>query len=224
MSTESTALFSTPKKTAHPKKVSSGLCISLLPTGLEREVFTKEIPGQPLRITVRPFCVATDVPMLFKWLSQEYAGPLLSMTQPPYELEESYASMVESDFAQPFIGLVNDIPVCQMDIYKTQQGAISLSYPARTGDYGLQLVVAPLAVQDNMVHLIGACLEHFFSFPEVGRIIVDVDAGSEYNKGLFRKAGFRSLYDIRTSYRSSSLYVLTAQQFRQGLAASPLKR
>jgi len=134
MSTKSTALFSTPKRTAHTKKVSSGLCISLLPTGLEREVFTREISGQSLRITVRPFCVATDMPVLFKWMSQEYAGPLLSRAQPPYELEESYTSMIESDFAQPFMGLVNDIPVCQMDIYKTQQGAISLSYPARAGD------------------------------------------------------------------------------------------
>ena len=194
MSTSPTALFSTPKKAARPEKFSSGTCTSITSSGL--------------RLTVRPFCVATDISILFKWMSQEYAGPLLTRSRPPHELEESYVSMIESDFAQPFMGLVNEIPVCQMDIYKMQQDVLSLSYPARPGDYGLQLVVAPLTVQDNMLRLIQACLEYFFSFPEVGRIIVNIEEGNEYNRQLFKRAGFRSLYDIRATYRSSSLYGL----------------
>ncbi|HVU57145.1 MAG TPA: GNAT family N-acetyltransferase [Puia sp.] len=214
MSSKSTALFSTPKKSSHPEKFSPGLCTSFLPLGIER-TFIKELPERQLRITVRPFCVATDVSILFKWMSQEYAGPLLARSRHPQELEESYTSMIESDFAQPFMGLINDTHVCQMDIYKTQQDVLSLSYPARPGDYGLQLVVAPLAVQDNMNLLLKTCLEHFFSFPEVGRIIVNIEDGNEYHRRLFKKLGFRSLYDIRTAYRSSSLYVCTAGYFRQ---------
>jgi hypothetical protein len=215
MSTKSSALFSTPKKTAHPEKFSHGLGVSSLPSGMERNVFVKNIPEQDLQITVRPFCTATDLPILFKWMSREFAGPLLTRDRPPHELEESYASMIESDFAQPFMGLINDVPICQLDIYKAQQDAISLSYPARPGDYSLQLVVAPLAVQDNMVFLIKACLEHFFSFPEVGRILVNVDDSSEYNNQLFKKAGFRGLYDVSNNYRYCSLYVCTASSFRQ---------
>ncbi|HVV07605.1 MAG TPA: GNAT family N-acetyltransferase [Puia sp.] len=207
MSSSPTALFSTPEKAAHPEKFSSGLCTSFLPSGIEK-TFIREMPEHQLRISVRPFCVATDIPILFKWISQEYAGPLLTRSRPPQELEESYTSMIESDFAQPFMGLVNDIPVCQMDIYRMQQDVLSLSYPTRPGDYGLQLVIAPLAVQDNMLLLLQACLEYFFSFAEVGRIIVNIEEGNEYNRQLFKKAGFRSLYDIRTAYRSSSLYGL----------------
>ena len=201
MSSSPTALFLSPKKAAHPEKTSSGSCISFLSSGL--------------RFAVRPLCVASDVPVLFKWMSQEYAGPLLTRSHPPQELEESYASMIESDFAQPFMGLVNDVPVCQMDIYRMQQDVLSLSFPARPGDYGLQLVVAPLAVQDNMLVLIRTCLEYFFSFPEVGRIIVNIEEGNEYHRQLFRKAGFRSFCDIRTGYRSSSLYGCTSNHFRQ---------
>ena len=140
---------------------------------------------------------------------------MLARARPPQELEESYSSMIESDFSQPFMGLVNDTPVCQMDIYRMQQDVLSLSYPARPGDYGLQLIVAPLTVQDNMVLLIKASLEYFFSFPEVGRIIVNIEYGNEYNRQLFKKVGFRSLYDIQTNYRASSLYGCTAGHFRQ---------
>lgn len=207
MSTKSTVLLSTPKKAAHPGIRSSGLCTSFLPSGQER-VFVKEISEHQLRITVRSLSVATDISTLFKWMSQEYAGPLLARSSPPQELEESYASMIASDFAQPFMVLVNDVPVCQMDIYKTQQDVLSLSYAARPGDYGLQLVVAPLAVQDNMVLILKTCLEYFFSFPEVGRILVNVEEGNEYYDQLFKKAGFRSLHDIRSLHRSSSLYVI----------------
>jgi hypothetical protein len=116
--------------------------------------------------------------------------------------------MIASDFAQPFMVLVNDVPVCQMDIYKTQQDVLSLSYSARPGDYGLQLVVAPLAVQDNIVLIIKTCLEYFFSYPEVGRILVNVEEGNEYYDHLFKNAGFRSLHDIRSLHRSSSLYAI----------------
>ena len=214
MSSKPTALFSSPKKAAHPEKFSSGLCTSFLPTGIEK-IFTRELPEQQLRIDVRPFCVATDISIVFKWMSQEYAGPLLTRSQPPQELEESYTTMIESDFAQPFMGLVNDTPVCQMDIYRMQQDVLSLSYPARPGDFEWQLIIAPLTVQDHMLLLIQASLEYFFSFPEVGRIIVNIENGNEYHRQLFKKVGFRSLYDIRTTYRISSLYACTASQFRQ---------
>lgn len=166
--------------------------------------------GRQLRITVQPLCVATDVSIVFKWMSEEYAGPLLNRPQPPQELEEFYTSMIESDFAQPFMGLVNDIPICQMDIYRMQQDVLSLSYPVKPGDYELQLMVAPLTAQDHMLLLLQASLEYFFSFPEVGRIIVNIENGNEYNEQLFKKAGFRGVYAIRTTYRTSTLYACTA--------------
>src|SRR5258708_25819053 len=118
----------------------------------------------------------------------------------PRELEESYSSMIESDFAQPFMGMVNNVPVCQVDIYKTLQDAISLYYDARAGDYGLQLVVAPLAIQDNIATLIRICLEYFFSFPEVGRIIADIETKNEWTNTLFKMAGLRWLSKISIPY------------------------
>jgi hypothetical protein len=146
-------------------------------------------------------------------MSQEYAGPLLSRTQPPQELGEFYACMIESDFAQPFIGLINDVPVCQVDVCKAQQDAISLYYNDRPGDYHIQLMLAPLPVQKNMILLIRTCLEYFFSFPEVGRIVADIETENEWNRTLFKKAGFRSAHKIQSPYRSSTLFISTRTSF-----------
>jgi acetyl CoA:N6-hydroxylysine acetyl transferase len=215
MSTKSTVLFSAPTSFALPEDLSSGLCHALLPAGIKRGVAFKDLPDRHLRVSVRPFCIATDLSVLYKWMSREYAGPLLARTQPPQELEESYACMLAADFAQPFMGLVNDIPVCQVDVYKTQQDAISLYYNARPGDYGIRLVLAPLTVQDNIILLISTCLEYFFSFPEVGRIVTDIETGNEWNNQLFKNTGFRSSQKIQAPYRDSTLHICTRNSFRQ---------
>jgi len=189
----------------------------LLPTGIERGITSKELPEQYLRVSVRPFCTETDVSTLYKWMSQEYAGPLLNRTTPPPELEELYASMIESDISQPFMGLINDIPVCQIDVYKTQQDAISLYYNAKSGDYGIKMEVAPLVVQHHIILLLQTCLEYFFSFPEVGRIVVDIDVRNDCNDHLFKKAGFRSARKIQGPYKMSTLYICTRDSFRQAM-------
>jgi len=204
MSTES-AVFSVPKSLG-----IRGPLVSVEETG----VVFKDLPEFNLSISVRALQLATDVPVIYKWMSYQYAGPLLDRDVPPRELEESYSSMIESDFAQPFMGLVNDVPVCQVDVYKTQQDALSLYYPARPGDYGLQLVLAPLAIQNNMVLLVTACLEYFFSFPEVGRVVADIETRNEWTNTLFKSCGFRSSQKIRTSYKTSTLYICTRNSLR----------
>lgn len=215
MSTKPTALFSAPASPVFIQEVAVGLCTSLLPTGIERDFVITGSPDRQLKISVCPFCIATDLPVLYKWMSQEYAGPLLSRLQPPHEMEEFYATMIESDFAQPFMGLVNDVPVCQIEVCKTQQDAISLHYHARRGDYRIHLVSAPLAVQQDMILLVRICLEYFFSFSEVGRIVADIDTENEWNNTLFKKAGFRHAQKIQTSYKSSTLYICTRDSFLQ---------
>lgn len=215
MSTKSSALFSTPKNFDHPDDMSSGLCASLLPTGIERGIASKELPEKYLRVSVRPLCIETDVPTLYKWMCREYGGPLLNRAAPPSEMEELYASMIDSDISQPFMGLVNDVPICQIDVYKTQQDAISLYYDAKPGDYGIKMELAPLVVQHDIIVLLQTCLEYFFSFSEVGRIVADIDMRNDCNDHLFRKVGFRSAGNIQGPYKASTLYICTRNSARQ---------
>lgn len=206
MSTESVSLFSVPE--------SLGIRRPLVTVEEDGVVF-KDLPE--LTISVRALNLTTDVPIIYKWMTYQYAGPLLNKDIPPRELEESYSSMIESDFAQPFMGLVNDVAVCQVDIYKTQQDAISLYYDARPGDYGLNLVVAPLALQDNIALLIRACLEYFFSFQEVGRIIADIEVKNEWANSLFKMAGFTYHRRVRIPYKTANLYICTRENLRRHL-------
>ena len=215
MSTQSTAIPSSPVSPIKSEPGVAELCTSLLPSGPAGGILTKYFHEQKLSISVRPVSVADDVPILYKWMSHEYAGPLLDRPQHPREMEEFYNSMIESDFAQPFMGLVNDTPVCQMDVYKAKQDAISLYYEARPGDYGLQLVVAPMTAQENMVLLLRTCLEYFFSFHEVGRVVTDVEVKNEWSNHLFKAVGFQHTQEIRIPHKNANLYICTRESFRQ---------
>jgi hypothetical protein len=208
MSTKSAVVFSAPE--------SLGIRGTLVSKAEKGAIF-KDLPDRNLSISVRGLCLATDVPILYKWMRYQYAGPLLNRDVPPMELEESYACMIESDFAQPFMGLVNDVPVCQVNIYKTLQDVISLYYDARPGDYGLQLVAAPLAVQDNIAVLMRGCLDYFFSFQEVGRIIGDIETKNEWTNTLFKMAGFRYSKKVSIPYKPSNLYICTRDSLRRQL-------
>jgi acetyl CoA:N6-hydroxylysine acetyl transferase len=168
------------------------------------------MPDSPSTISVRALSLSTDIPVIYNWVSRDQTHPRSWSTRDALrELEAAYTSILESDFAQPFMGLVNGAPVCQLDIYKTRQDAISLYYDDRPGDYGLNWLTAPLCQQEHMLALLKACLEYFFSFPEVGRIITDIESGNEWMHILFKKAGFRYGGDLNIPFKTSHLYIVT---------------
>lgn len=208
MSTKSAVLFSAPES-----RDIRGMFVSKA----ENRAIFKDLPDHNLFISVKGLCLTTDVPILYKWMRSQYAGPLLNRDVPPRELEESYASMIESDFAHPFMGLINETPVCQVNIYKTSQDAISLYYDARPGDYGLQLIVGPLAIQDNIAVLLRTCLDYFFSFPETGRFVADIETKNEWTNTLFKMAGFRYHQKINIPYKTANLYSCTRESLRRQL-------
>ena len=196
-----------------PLNLNPALCTSFLPADTQGGIVTKYFPDRNLTISVRTLCVDKDIPVMYHWMSQEYAGYLVERDGPPEELKESYSCMLKSMHAQPYMGLVNDIPVCQLDIYKVQQDAISLSYPARPGDYGLNMLMAPLVIHGNVLLLLKLWLEYFFSFDEVERIIVDVEAENEWLKNLFSHAGFHNSGLMKLAYKDADLYVCTRESF-----------
>ncbi len=208
MSTNSAVLFSAPEI----RNIRGTLT-----SKTENGAIFKDLPDRNLSISVRGLSPAADVPIVYKWMCAQYAGAFLSRDAPPGELEDSYASMIESDFSHPFMGLINEAPVCQVNIYKTLQDAISLYYDARPGDYGLQLVATPLAIQDNMAVVLRAFLDYFFTFPEVSRIVADIETKNEWTNTLFKMAGFRFHKKINIPYKTANLYSCTRDSLRRRL-------
>ena len=174
----------------------------------------KNLPGSTLSLSLRPVSLATDLRLIYGWISQGHSAGSPAVDQPLRQLKQAYSSIISSDFAQPFMGLVNNVPICQLDIYKTRLDVISLYYGALPGDYGLHLLSAPQTKRDQEAELLGACIRHFFSFPEIGRIIMDVEAGDKWMNAQIKKLGFHWHKKINKPYKIANLYTCTRKNFK----------
>ena len=159
-------------------------------------------------ISLRPFCAGTDMPVIQKWIKED-CGAQPFLDQGSDLLGDIYSGIADSDAAQIFIGMVDDDPVCEIEIYMASQHAISLAYEAQTGDYYLDLLPTPSTPQPHMSELLSNAMEYFFSFGEVNRVLAEADINNEGMNALLRKAGFHFYKRVSAPYKISNLYFCT---------------
>jgi GNAT acetyltransferase-like protein len=205
--------------TGRPIDPDPSLCAAVLPLEPPPGTISTWCNDSNTSFSVRILQPGRDIPVIYRWMSMEYADSLVARNRPPDKLDESYTCMLESDFTQPYMGLVNDIPVCELDISKARMNLTGLYYPAQKGDYCVNLLLAPLVSQDHAFTLLHLWMKYFFSFPEVDRILTDIESGSEWLQTLFKRAGFNYLQKISLPYKEAELYGCTRDSLRQ--AAPP---
>jgi acetyl CoA:N6-hydroxylysine acetyl transferase len=161
-------------------------------------------------LSVRPLSPDTDIPVIHKWINEGRAGQAGLPDQEPDLLEEAYSSILASDVAQIFIGMIDDSPVCEIELCQVRQHAISLSYESRPGDYYIDLLPAPVTPQEYMPELLSNSLYYFFSFGEVNRVMAEADIRNEWMNQLLKSVGFHLYKRISVPYRNSNLYFCTS--------------
>lgn len=206
MSAKPSVLFSVSKEPVVQEQGGDNLYTSFLLPDTSPEIF----------FSLRAFNPVADLPVLYDWLHLEYPGALSAANPSLNGLATAYAAMLESNSIRPFMGFLNGVPVCQIDFYKAGEHAISSYYKSSGGDFGLQWRVGPSVTREQMAILLRTCLEYFFSFPEVGRILSDVDAEDAWSNEVFRNAGFVFCQRIAIPYRTSNLYACMRGQQRKG--------
>jgi hypothetical protein len=182
--------------------------------------YKRYFPGKEFTISIRLLYTVTDMPFVFDWVNHTYAKHFWQKDNQPIEqLKETCQLMLACDFAQPFIALLNDDPVCQVDVYKTLQDEVSLLYSARPGDYGLRFLMAPRKehIPNLSVCVLRTFMEFFFFYPEVKRIITEPDAEDVQANNLVKKAGFRFMHAIAMPYRAAHLYCFTKEDLGAGM-------
>jgi RimJ/RimL family protein N-acetyltransferase len=158
---------------------------------------------------------------IFEWVNQEYAKRFWQMDgRPIRQLQQTYEYILLSDFAQSFVALLHDAPVCQVDVYHALQDEVSLLYDAQEGDYGVHFLMAPYT---RPISSLSSCvfqtfLEFFFSYTEVNRIIGEPDADNVHANRLVRKLGFCFQKQVSMSYKTANLYICTNDSFNAAIS------
>jgi acetyl CoA:N6-hydroxylysine acetyl transferase len=155
-----------------------------------------------------------DMTVIYKWINEGCGGQLPLADQESDLFKEAYSSIQASDAVQVFIGMIDDSPVCEIELYQARQHAISLSFESRPGDYYLDLLSPPSGPHGYMADLLHHSLEYFFSFGEVSRIMAEADINNEWMNELLKSAGFHLYKTLNAPYKNSHLYFCSRRSLK----------
>lgn len=128
----------------------------------------------------------------------------------------SYHYADTSDFARSFMVLLNNrLALCQVDICSADKDELFDTYPTSSGDYIIRLLMNANKKIVRPLHLkaLQTCVEYFFSFPEIKRIIAEPEADNKMFNEILLRAGFQQAEQVFNHYALCNLLICTRQSF-----------
>lgn len=166
-------------------------------------------------ISFRSLQLSADIDMIYDWVNQPYSKRFWGLNKSRDLINETYETMLKNPLAHSFIGLFNDIPVCQVDIYAVAIDELQHHVESHPDDCGLHLLMAPpKQLQKNMsLHTLRCFLDFYFSFPMAQHLYAEPDRDNILANRLAVKAGFRCLRMINLSYKLANLWCINRKDF-----------
>ena len=170
---------------------AGNLCRPLDSFHPQAPVFDKYYSDGNYRLTIRPFCVTTDLDMICEWLEEQLGVSFQGEGNPKEELQQSYVDMSASTYAQSFLCLLDTRAICQADVMEFQYSDLALYLNSEGNDYFIRLTMSDYATMRNVYeHVVNTMLEYLFSFDEVQRVLTYLPAHDEWSNHLLSQAGF----------------------------------
>jgi len=175
---------------------------------MKEVVFTKHFQHPSFALSLRPFCIHRDMPVINNWAWK--------LSRAASAVATSYLYAGGSDFARSFMVLLNNKKaLCQVDICAADKDELYDAYPTSMGDYIIRLLMNTNKKVFRPLHLkaLQTCVEYFFLFPEIRQIIAEPEVENKiYNETLI-KAGFQFEEQVFNQYAVCNLFICTRKSF-----------
>jgi hypothetical protein len=179
--------------------VSMPLYKPLVPDNKYDFVFEQTFADTQVTVALRPLSLPGDWPLIAKWVFRDIARSLSPATHlPEKHLRETFSIMLQCDFAQPFIGLVNGLPsflveICDGD--KHCDGLDAGPHIYEKGDHAIRLFLSPAMINTQRVReqVMHTILPYFFSYRQVQRIVWSLHEKDRQYKQLAHQSGFTAI-------------------------------
>jgi Acetyltransferase (GNAT) domain len=178
-------------------------------------VFRRRSKNTGKTISFRSFAIDTDLPLVHGWVNQEYTRAFWQMRGSVNLLRSCYQCILQNPFAHSFIGMLDEHPVCQFDIYKVSVDELARHVLFDEQDCGFHLCMAPVEtpVHGLSTELIQTFLEYYFAQESTGSMFAEPDVENIKSIHLLEKAGFTRINTIGMSYKTAHVYQLTKTNF-----------
>ncbi|MTI33268.1 GNAT family N-acetyltransferase [Xanthovirga aplysinae] len=177
-------------------------------------LFERYFEKSDLTVSVRPFDFEKgDLELLHKWFHMDYAKPFWAMNMSLQELEAFYLNLSASDYAHPFIGIINGEILFTVESYWSIFDELGKHYDAKPSDYGAHFMIGPRTSSQKQYSLyaLRTVAEFFFSHPKVERITGEPNAEAKPMIQLAKLIGFQSINKIKLPNKEASLLFLTPE-------------
>ncbi|MEX0729405.1 MAG: GNAT family N-acetyltransferase [Aquisalimonadaceae bacterium] len=153
--------------------------------------FIRHVPGCG-EFRLRPLQLDEDVPLIHDWVSRDYARYWGMQDQSVADVRAAYEQIANAPHSSAFAGLYNGRLSFLMEKYHALDEPIANCYEARSGDYGMHILVAPPRhhIPGFTWHAFTTVMAFMFSDPRVERVVVEPDVRNDKIHALNNRAGF----------------------------------
>ncbi|SHG43808.1 GNAT family N-acetyltransferase [Pedobacter caeni] len=172
-----------------------------------------------LEIAIRAFNPETDIEILHEWVNMDYTKKFWEMDGPIKDLEEAYIKHLGVDYSHPYIGTLNGEPIFTLELYWAIKDEVGKYYPFHPGDYGFHMLIAPAErrIPNFSYYALTMCMEHFFSFDQLHRMIGEASAEHMGTHNLITKVGCEFNKALVLPYKTSNLTFCVREQFQEAV-------
>jgi hypothetical protein len=97
--------------------ISMPLYTPLMPNNTGRLVCKQHLNQNKVTVAMRPLSLPGDWPVISKWMNRDLSRSTTQPWQLPVKyLQETLSMMLQCDFAQPFMGIINGQPRFMIEI------------------------------------------------------------------------------------------------------------
>ena len=168
--------------------------------------------------SLRPLS-ATDIPLIYQWVTRDYARFWGMQQQTPEQVAGFYQTLTATDPHAALIGCCDDRPVCLVECYRACDDEVGKFYPAAPDDYGMHILIAPVSqpIKAFSWQVFTLVMDYLFSRPEVGRVVVEPDVRNEKIHRLNKRAGFRYQHTIDMGHKTAWLAFCQREDYQHAL-------
>lgn len=174
-------------------------------------------------ISLRPVHIAEDLPLINKWFNVQFADVKNPSDDPFQYNEDYYTTLLTGANSQPLLGMIERRPAFQADIYQVMLGPDNLLEAGHFSgnDYIMQLLLSPEAMQNlpSTMYSLLACLDCFFQYEEVDRIIWMTNTKDRNFRFI---ATLAELDELPCGDEVQSFFIISKERFRQVQFSLPL--
>lgn len=162
------------------------------------------------RFRLRPVDLDADLPLLASWMNDPDVAAFWELAGPNERTRAHVHAQQISAHAEPYIGVMDDVPMSYWEIYRADLDPLAAHYPARAYDAGIHLLLGPADARGRGVgaSLIRDVADRLLRADErIERVVAEPDVRNTRSVRAFERAGFTVTAELELPDKRASLVV-----------------